>query len=265
MRAICARHGVLFIADEVMTGWGRTGTLLACEQAGVVPDILCLSKGLTGGSLPLAVTLATARDLRGASGRPTARKHVLPFVELHRQPDRLRRRQRQSRDLARRAGAASGSPTLARAPGSAADASPRCPASATPASSARSPRSTSAIASSGYLSDDRPAAAAHFPRARRAAPPARQHGLRHAALLHRRGRSRRGSMRRSRTQRSGLGRQAPWDSRSPAQAGAQARGMKRAARLGRELAAWAPAYAGERSRMPAQSAATHDRSAPACA
>jgi adenosylmethionine-8-amino-7-oxononanoate aminotransferase len=60
MRAICARHGVLFIADEVMTGWGRTGTLLACEQAEVVPDILCLSKGLTGGVIPLAVTMATA-------------------------------------------------------------------------------------------------------------------------------------------------------------------------------------------------------------
>ena len=60
MRAICERHGVLFIADEVMTGWGRTGTLLACEQAGVVPDILCLAKGLTGGSMPLAVTMATA-------------------------------------------------------------------------------------------------------------------------------------------------------------------------------------------------------------
>ncbi|MCJ2188362.1 adenosylmethionine--8-amino-7-oxononanoate transaminase [Novosphingobium beihaiensis] len=59
MHAICARYGVLFIADEVMTGWGRTGTLLACEQAGVVPDILCLSKGLTGGSMPLAVTMAS--------------------------------------------------------------------------------------------------------------------------------------------------------------------------------------------------------------
>ena len=59
MREICERHRVLFIADEVMTAWGRTGTLLACEQAGVVPDLLCLSKGLTGGSLPLAVTLAT--------------------------------------------------------------------------------------------------------------------------------------------------------------------------------------------------------------
>ncbi|MEJ2409299.1 MAG: adenosylmethionine--8-amino-7-oxononanoate transaminase [Novosphingobium sp.] len=59
MHEICARHGVLFIADEVMTGWGRTGTLLACEQAGVVPDILCLSKGLTGGAMPLAVTMAS--------------------------------------------------------------------------------------------------------------------------------------------------------------------------------------------------------------
>ncbi|MEI4509158.1 adenosylmethionine--8-amino-7-oxononanoate transaminase [Sphingopyxis sp. CCNWLW253] len=57
MRAICARHGVLFIADEVMTGWGRTGTRFACDQAGVIPDIVCLSKGLTGGALPLAVTL----------------------------------------------------------------------------------------------------------------------------------------------------------------------------------------------------------------
>lgn len=59
MRAISAAHDVLFIADEVMTGWGRTGTLLACEQADIVPDILCLSKGLTGGAIPLAVTLAT--------------------------------------------------------------------------------------------------------------------------------------------------------------------------------------------------------------
>ena len=54
---ICAKHGVLFIADEVMTGWGRTGTMFACEQARVTPDIACYSKGLTGGSLPLAVTL----------------------------------------------------------------------------------------------------------------------------------------------------------------------------------------------------------------
>ncbi len=59
MRTICESHGVLFIADEVMTAWGRTGSLLACAQANIVPDILCLSKGLTGGSLPLAVTMAS--------------------------------------------------------------------------------------------------------------------------------------------------------------------------------------------------------------
>ena len=59
MRDICARHDVLFIADEVMTGWGRTGTLLAGDQASVTPDILCMSKGLTGGAVPLAVTLAS--------------------------------------------------------------------------------------------------------------------------------------------------------------------------------------------------------------
>jgi adenosylmethionine-8-amino-7-oxononanoate aminotransferase len=61
MKRTCERHGALFIADEVMTGWGRTGTLFACEQARITPDILCLAKGLTGGSLPLAATLATAR------------------------------------------------------------------------------------------------------------------------------------------------------------------------------------------------------------
>jgi len=60
MKRICERHKALFIADEVMTGWGRTGTLFACEQATVAPDIMCLAKGLTGGSLPLAATLATA-------------------------------------------------------------------------------------------------------------------------------------------------------------------------------------------------------------
>jgi adenosylmethionine-8-amino-7-oxononanoate aminotransferase len=57
MKRICEAAHVLFIADEVMTGWGRTGTLFACEQANVSPDIACYSKGLTGGSLPLAVTL----------------------------------------------------------------------------------------------------------------------------------------------------------------------------------------------------------------
>ncbi|MGE8106227.1 adenosylmethionine--8-amino-7-oxononanoate transaminase [Allorhizobium sp. NPDC080224] len=57
---ITRRFGTLFVADEVMTAWGRTGTLLACDQCDLSPDILCLSKGITGGALPLAVTLCTA-------------------------------------------------------------------------------------------------------------------------------------------------------------------------------------------------------------
>lgn len=60
MHRICREHDVLFIADEVMTGWGRTGTLFACEQAAITPDILCMAKGLTGGVIPLAITAASA-------------------------------------------------------------------------------------------------------------------------------------------------------------------------------------------------------------
>ena len=71
MKAICEAYGALLIADEVLTGWGRTGTLFACEQAGITPDILCTAKGLTGGVLPLAATLCTA-----------------PIFEAHRSNDR---------------------------------------------------------------------------------------------------------------------------------------------------------------------------------
>jgi adenosylmethionine---8-amino-7-oxononanoate aminotransferase len=69
VREACDRHDVFLICDEVATGFGRTGTMFACEQEGVVPDLLCLGKGLTGGYLPLAATLATERIYEGFLGR----------------------------------------------------------------------------------------------------------------------------------------------------------------------------------------------------
>jgi len=60
VRQLCTEHDVLLIADEVLTGFGRCGKMFACELAGVVPDVMCLSKGLTGGVLPMGATVCTS-------------------------------------------------------------------------------------------------------------------------------------------------------------------------------------------------------------
>jgi adenosylmethionine---8-amino-7-oxononanoate aminotransferase len=70
VRELCDEYGVLLICDEVATGFGRTGTMFACEQEQVSPDLLCLAKGLTGGYMPLAATLATERIYEGFLGAP---------------------------------------------------------------------------------------------------------------------------------------------------------------------------------------------------
>jgi adenosylmethionine-8-amino-7-oxononanoate aminotransferase len=69
VRELCDRHGVLLILDEVATGFGRTGRMFACEHEDVAPDLLCLAKGITGGYLPLAATLASERIYKGFLGR----------------------------------------------------------------------------------------------------------------------------------------------------------------------------------------------------
>ncbi len=107
LREACDRHGVHLIADEIAVGFGRTGKLFACEWAKITPDFLCLSKGLTGGTLPLAVTL-TREDIYNAfydeyrsgkaflhshsyTGNPLACRAALATLDLFADPTVLAR------------------------------------------------------------------------------------------------------------------------------------------------------------------------------
>jgi len=106
VREACDRHGVHLIADEIAVGFGRTGTMFACEQAGITPDFLCLSKGLTAGYLPMSVVLTRAHvydafydeytklnaflHSHSYAGNPLACAAALASLELFRQTDALR-------------------------------------------------------------------------------------------------------------------------------------------------------------------------------
>jgi adenosylmethionine---8-amino-7-oxononanoate aminotransferase len=122
-RELCDAHGVFLIADEIAVGFGRTGPMFACEDSGVMPDLLCLSKGLTGGALPLAAVLATqslydgflddSRDRaflhsHSYTGNPLACAAALASLDIFASDDVLARNRETSlkmRDLAAGVGA----------------------------------------------------------------------------------------------------------------------------------------------------------------
>ena len=84
IRELCSKHDVFLILDEVMTAFGRTGTFFACEQEGVVPDLMALSKGLTGGYLPLAATLDPALAPDDGDFSPSVSTNIGPGGPGHR-------------------------------------------------------------------------------------------------------------------------------------------------------------------------------------
>jgi adenosylmethionine-8-amino-7-oxononanoate aminotransferase len=128
VRELCDRYNVLMIADEVATGFGRTGKMFACEHESVTPDILCLSKGITGGYLPLAATVATEeiygaflgefRDLKtffhghSYTGNPLACAAALACLEIFEKEDTIRMLQPKIRLLEERLGEMSALPNV---------------------------------------------------------------------------------------------------------------------------------------------------------
>jgi len=129
LREACDRHGVHLIADEIAVGFGRTGTMFGCEQAGISPDFLCVSKGLTGGYLPLSAVL-TSEDVYGAfyddyanltaflhshsyTGNPLACAAALATLDIFASDDPLTTNRVKAEQLGRRARALADHPHVA--------------------------------------------------------------------------------------------------------------------------------------------------------
>ena len=90
VREICDRHGVLLILDEVMCGMGRTGTLHACEQDGIAPDLMAIAKGLGGGFAPIGAVLLQRQDLRCVRRTARAPSSTATPISAIRSPARRR-------------------------------------------------------------------------------------------------------------------------------------------------------------------------------
>ncbi len=127
-RELCDRFDVHLIADEIAVGFGRTGTLFACEQANIAPDFLCLSKGLTGGYLPLSTVMTTDRVYRAFyddelargflhshsyTGNPLACRAALAVLDILEEEKVLERNRRTAANLNRRVEALRSHPRLA--------------------------------------------------------------------------------------------------------------------------------------------------------
>ena len=189
LREACDRYGVHLIADEIAVGFGRTGTMFACEQAGIRPDYLCLSKGLTGGYLPLSVVLTTDAiydafydeyaklnaflHSHSYTGNPLACAAANATLAIFRDEPVIERNRATAAHMLAAVRAPARSPARGRDP----------PVRHDPRHRAREgPRHAHALALGGTA---RPAHLPACARTRRADSPARHHDLLHAALRHR--------------------------------------------------------------------------------
>ncbi|HXO28242.1 MAG TPA: aminotransferase class III-fold pyridoxal phosphate-dependent enzyme, partial [Thermoanaerobaculia bacterium] len=177
VRELTRRHGVPLIADEILTGFGRTGRLFACEHGPIAPDLLCLSKALTGGYLPLAATLASDEIYRAFLSADRSRTFfhghsftanalacavALESLALFEEEDRLARIARLERLFAGRLAALASHPAVAAVRHLGGMAALELAPATAPATATATARAGAAGAAGGYLDDLGPRLAARL-------------------------------------------------------------------------------------------------------